>query len=82
MSTEELQAELDAEIALANRALDERAKAIQLLEGMAEAARCLSEGFRMTIKFHDLEWSRHQKAFSRYNKARKLYEEFYVEAEK
>ncbi len=81
MGDDELQAELDTEIALANRALEERAKAIQLLQEMAEAARCLSEGFSMTIKFHNLEWSRHQKAFSRYNKVRKLYEQFCVGAE-
>ena len=61
---------------------EEKAKAIQLLQEMAEAARCLSEAFSMTIKFHDLEWSRHQKTLFRYNKVRKLYDDFCVGAEK
>jgi len=80
MSFTELQLELAREKELADRALAERAEAIQVMEALAEASRCMAESFRMTLKAHDLEMQGHQKAFARYNKARKLYETFCVDA--
>ena len=76
MSSEELQAELDSEIALADRALEERAKAIDVLQAMAESARVLAESFRMALKFHDLDTVPYQKTFSRYHKVLELFEKF------
>jgi len=76
MGLTELQSELESERELANRALEERAEAIQVMQALAEASRCITESFRMTLKAHNLNMSGHQKAFSRYNKAQKLYEEF------
>lgn len=76
MSLEELQTELDAERELANRALAEKAEALQTLVIMAEAARCIAESFRMTLQAHSLKMDGHRKAFSRYHKAREQYERF------
>ncbi len=76
MSLTELQTELDSERELSDRLLVEKAEALQTLEAMADAARCIAESFRMTLQAHNLSMCGHRKAFSRYYKARKLYEEF------
>jgi hypothetical protein len=80
MSFEEMQLELVQEKELADRALRERAEAVLIMEALADASRCLAESFRMTLKAHNLDMSGHQKAFARYNKARRLYETFCVDA--
>jgi len=76
MSLEDLQKQLDEETKFADRQLAEKADALKTMDLMAEAARCIVDSFRMTLKAHNLSTKGHLKAFARYNKARKQYDDF------
>ena len=74
MTTAELERELGTERELNERILEEKAEILDTLEAMAESARCLAESFRMTLEAHHLCKDGHRKVFSRYSKAKKLYD--------
>ena len=76
MCLEDLQKQLDEETRFADCQLAEKADALQVLDLMAEAARCIDESFRMTLEAHNLSTKNHLKAFSRYHKAKKQYDDF------
>jgi hypothetical protein len=75
MTADELQIQLESERELANRLLEEKADTLLALQAMAEAARCIAESFRMTLAAHNLSMRGHQKAFARYNRAKRQYDE-------